>query len=177
MALSDAAPCNTDILQPNKFILAFPRVIPTAFFCQAVTIPGVSTANPTQNTPLLDLAVPGDKLRYDDLMLTFLVDEELLSWSTVYNWMKGLTFPHSFDEYKELGTLSRYSETVPFPQYADAELIILSTVNKPTIKFKFKDCFPVQLSGINMDIREGSEHTLIATAVFKYKYYDLERVV
>lgn len=177
MAIQDTAPCSTDLLQPTKYILAFPRLTSTQFFCQAVNVPGVSKNRPVQTTPFVDLKIPGDKLQFDDLIVTFLLDDQLQAWKEIFYWLQGVTFPEEFNQYENLRHLSRYSEQVPFPQYADAELTILSTINKPTVKFKFKDCFPTQLSGIPLDIREDASHTMTATATFNYKYYTLENLI
>ena len=174
--MSDQIICNTDLLQSTKFILTFPRITATQFFCQAVNIPAVHTNNTEQNTPFSDLAIPGDKFQYEPLIVEFLLDEELLSWRVVHDWMRGIAFPTDFQEYRNLKHLSKYSEQVPFPQYADAEITTLSASNNPKVKFKFKDCFPINLSGINMDIRVGADHTMVATATFRYKRYDIEPI-
>jgi hypothetical protein len=173
MPLNNTTVCNTDLLQSAKFIFSIPRLTATQFFCQAINIPGLNAQSATQPTPLIDLNVPGDKLNYDDLTVEFLVDEELLSWLAVHDWLKGITKSTSFEDYKNLKHLSMYSETVPYPQYADAELTTLSANNTPKTKIKFVDLFPVALSGIPLDIRVGSEHTITATSTFKFKRYDV----
>ena len=176
MAIKDTAPCNTDLLQSSKFILSFPRIIATQFFCQVVNIPDITVINnPVQPTPFKDLNIPGDKLNYQDLTIVFQIDEELNSWTIVYDWLKGITFPHDFGEYKNLDNLSRFSDKI-YPQYADAELKILSTVNKPLINISFKDCFPVFLSGFSMDIRDNAEKIITASATFRYKDFTITRV-
>ncbi len=172
MSIKDTAPCNTDLLQRSKFILSFPRIITTQFFCQAVNIPGISTQNTLQNTPFSDLNIPGDKINWEEFRMEFLIDEELESWKQVYNWIRGISFPTEFEEYKQLDKQSRYSSQVTYPQYADAELIIQSAMNQSKTKLKFVDMFPISLTGIPLDIRLGSEHTVTATAIFKYKRYD-----
>jgi hypothetical protein len=174
MSAQDLTPCNTDILQASKFIFAIPRLTATQFFCQAVNLPDISTSPKIQVTPILDLAIPGDKIIFGDLNIEFLLDEELSSWLAISNWMRGIAEPRSQDEYKNLKHLSKYSEQVKHPQYADAELTVLSASNSPTMKFLFTDLFPISLSGINFDVRVGSERTMTASATFRYKYYDVE---
>ena len=173
MALKDNSPCNQDILQSSKFILAFPRISTTQFFCQSANIPEISTSSTLQNTMFSDLNIPGDKLQYGTLEIEFLLDEELESWRQVHDWMRGITFPENFDEYKNLKHLSKYSENSLFPQYADAYLTVLSSNGVPTTKCHFIEAFPVSLSGISFDIRVGSEKTMIASASFKFKRYDI----
>lgn len=171
--IKDTVPCSIDLLQSAKFILTFPRITATQFFCQATNIPGLSVTNTIQNNPFRDMPVPGDKINYEDLIVEFLIDEELQSWLTIYYWINGYSFPKEFSEYKNLNTLSK-NTNLRSPQYADAQLNILSTTNKNTVFFNFTDCFPVSLSGINLDLRVGAERTLTASATFKYKTMDVK---
>jgi len=172
MAAKDVSPCNQDLLQSAKFILSIPRLTSTQFFCQAANIPSISAQPKIQNTPLLDLMVPGDKISFDTLDIEFLLDENLQSWLAISDWMRGIYSPEKSEQYAELNLLSKYSQKVKFPQYADAELSVLSSSNIPTTKIKFVDIFPIFLSGINFDIRLGSDKTMTATASFRYKLYD-----
>lgn len=176
MAAKDFSPCNTDILQSAKFIFSIPRLTSTQFFCQSANIPGISTEPKYQPTTFLDLAIPGDKIQFGQLDVEFLLDEELQSWNAISEWMRGIAFPENFEEYKNLKHLSRFSENVQFPQYADAELIVLSSTNKQTVKVQFKDLFPISLSGINFDVRLGSDTIMTASATFKYKRYDVVKI-
>jgi hypothetical protein len=176
MAAKDFSPCDTDILQASKYILTFPRIAATQFFCQAVNLPGVST-NPTGiDTPFSSLPIPGDKIQYEPLVIEFLIDEELQSWRVLHDWLHGIAFPTEFAEYKNLKDLSRYSSELKYPQYADAELILLSASNNPKIRIKFVDVFPVSLGGINLDLRLDSSHIMLCTCTFKYSRYEISVV-
>jgi hypothetical protein len=176
MAIQDTSLCNTDLLQPAKFLFSIPRLTSTQFFCQSVTVPGVDTQSILQSTSYSDLPIPGDKLVYEPITINFLIDEELNSWFDIYDWMRGIAFPKNNEEYKNLKHQSRYSEQTKYPQYADAELITLSANNNAKMKFHFVDLFPVSLSGFTMDIRLSSENTLTAQAVFKFKRMELLKV-
>jgi hypothetical protein len=176
MSAKDVSVCNTDLLQSAKFIFSLPRITSTQFFCQTANIPGISTQNSIQATPFSDLNIPGDKLVYETLNIGFLVDEELESWTQIHDWMRGIAFPESFDERQNLKLQTRFSEKSQYPQYSDAELITLAANNTPKTKFHFIDLFPIQVSGIPFDIRIGSEQTITATAIFKFKRYDITRI-
>lgn len=176
MSIKDQVPCNTDLLQSAKFILSLPRVTSTQFFCQATNLPGVSTTNTIQATMFSDLNIPGDKLVYEPLNVEFLLDEDLYSWTTIFDWMQGIAFPKEFEQYKQLPSLSRYSEGKAHPQYADGELTVLSATNIPRLKIKYIDMFPISLSQVQFDIRLGAEHTMTSSAVFKYKRYEIIRI-
>jgi hypothetical protein len=73
-------PTNPNFLQPNKFILTFARLPNVQYFCQSLSVPGISMSEAQQSNPFIDLYVPGEKATYDLLNLTFLIDEELKAW-------------------------------------------------------------------------------------------------
>jgi hypothetical protein len=180
MAANDTNICNTNLLQSAKFTFSIPRLPAMQFFCQAVNIPGVNSQSTVQMTPFRDMGVPGDKMEYEDLEVTFLVDEELKSWANIYYWIKGYTQAESFQDYENLDKLSKYSQYdyIQYPQYADAILTILSSSdNKPKMRLHFIDLFPVYVSAIPLDVRVTAETTVTATATFRFKRYELTTVV
>lgn len=117
-----------------------------------------------QVTPMVDLWKPGDKLQYDPLNLTFLVDEWLTSWKNIHDWMRGLTYPTSFTEYKKVkkeGLLS------------DATLTVLNGQNNPVMRYVFRDCFPTALSPINMSSTDDGGVTVTCDVTLRYNWYDV----
>ena len=57
-------------------------------------------------TYLKDIEVPGDKLQYGDLVIQFLVDEDMKNYLEIYKWLMALGYPdtvnQTFDKYNEL---------------------------------------------------------------------------
>jgi hypothetical protein len=171
MPLSVRQPENTSFLQSTKFALTFRRIPNLVYFLQAVNLPGVSTGEALQPTPFVDLYRPGDKIVYDTLNVTFLVDEDMRSWFELHDWIRGLTFPKSFDEYNRLK-----KENSDFGKiYSDATLSITRNSNLPNIRLRFADCFPTNLSTIQFNAMDSADMTLIADATFRFQYYEVER--
>lgn len=171
-------PTNPNFLQPNKFQLNFARAPNIQYFCQSVTIPGISLSEAIRNTPFVDLYSPGEKAVYDILTVTFLVDEEVLGWKEIHDWIRGMTFPVSFSEYANLSKLNDYTKlkSSSFPQFSDASVTILSSSNNPYYKFKFYDCFPTSLSSFIMASTDGPDNVVTCDASFRYSYYDIEKM-
>jgi len=171
-------PNNPNFLQPNKFQLNFSRMPNLQYFCQAVSVPGVSMGEVLQNTPFVDLYLPGDKLIYDLLNITFYIDENIQSWKEVHDWMRAMTFPKEFEEYGKLENLNKYtrSSSTDKPQYSDGIITLLTSSNVPKIKFKFYELFPVSLSTFIMSTTDSPESTMTADATFRYSYFDIETV-
>ena len=168
-------PQNTNFLQSTKFVLTFPRISNTQYFCQEVNLPGVSTSEIVRPTPFVDLYIPGDKLVYEPLNITFIVDEDMNSWLEIHNWLRGMTFPTDFEEYRNLKNLSPVSRNSPRPQYSDGILTVLTALNNPKLSVKFTDVFPVSLSAIQFNTTDADTPTMTATATFRYSWYDVKK--
>jgi len=171
-------PNNPNFLQPNKFQLNLSRLPNVQYFCQSLSIPGVSMGEAIQPTPFVDLYAPGDKIIYDLLNVTFYVDEDLKTWKEIHDWIRAMTFPENFEEYRNLENLNKYTRSVNTnkPQYSDGQITLLSSANNPKTRFKFFDLFPVSLSTFTMSTTDTPDTIITADVTFRYSYYDIEIV-
>ena len=178
MTATNRNPTNPNFLQPNKFQLNFGRSPNVRYFCQSLSVPGISLSEIPQTNPFVDVYIPGEKAIYDLLNITFVVDEELKSWLEIHDWIRAMTFPKEFAEYRNLGKLNKYATNIPIakPQYSDATLTILSSANNPTFRFKFYDVFPTTLSTFIMSATDSPESQMTADGTFRYSYYDIEKL-
>ena len=82
-------------LKPNElnqlnvvsFQTNFTRLPNVNFFCQKVNIPSVSIGLAQQTTPFSDSPVEGDKLVFEQMTMTFYVNEDLSNYMEIYNWL------------------------------------------------------------------------------------------
>ena len=169
-------PSNVNLLHPNKFSLTFQRLPEMQFFCQGLSIPGISIGEAPRNTPFVDLYSPGEKAVYDLLSVTFFVDEELKSWLGVHDWIRAMSFPENFEEYLQLGKQTKYIANTKKPQFSDATLTLYSSSYKPYYRFKFFDCFPLSLSSFVMNASDTPENTITADGTFRFAYYNIEKL-
>ena len=169
-------PSNPNPLQVNKYLLTFARCPNLQYFCQSLTVPGLSKTEIQQTTPFVDTYVPGEKAIYDLLNVTFYVDEELTAWKEVHDWIRAMTFPKEFEEYQKLGRLSKNVGNPKTPQFSDAILTLYSSSNNPLYRFKLKDCFPTTLSTFVMSSTDSPDTTITADATFRFAYYDIEKL-
>jgi hypothetical protein len=109
------------------------------------------------------------------MVMTFYVDEQMESWVEIHNWIRAMTFPKNFDEYKNIRNLNNYTkfQQAEKPQYSDCTVTVLTSANKPMLTFKYYDVFPITLSGIMMNTTEGPETPITSDAEFRYSYYDI----
>lgn len=173
-------PSNNDLLQGTKFRLNFDRLKGTTYFCQTANLPGVSLTEVSRDTPFIDLFVPGEKLIYDTLDISFLVDEDLRNWEQIHDWIRAMTFPTDFAEYRSLAKLA---ETSAFrggarlpPQYSDASMTIFTNKNNPNLSIQFKDLFPISLTTISFNTGDSADNIITADATFRFSYYNIVRL-
>ena len=95
-------PSKLDYASPIQFRFKCTKLPEVEFTCQTANIPGISLGGATQSTPLLDVPVPGDKLTFGSLDITFLVDENLENFREIHGWMYGIGYPKSRTQFLSL---------------------------------------------------------------------------
>ena len=95
---------NRNFLSPAGFRFTLSKEPKAAFFCTSARIPEITLQLATQPSYLKDIDVPGEKLNYGDLTLRFLVDEDLVNYMAIHNWLTGLGFPESTQDFVDLTT-------------------------------------------------------------------------
>ena len=153
-----------------KFNLAkFPKV---DFFSNSARIPELNLELTSQPSYLKTIDVPGERLTYGDLTLRFLVDENMENYISVYTWLKGLGFPESTKEFKNL-TTDRDGIRDPKEAFCDGTLRILNSNYREVAQVKFKDLFPTSLTSLDFDATNTDVQYFTAEASFKYTIYNL----
>ena len=122
-------PDNTSLLQANKFTFSFATLPFLKYFCQTVNIPGVSTSPVTVDNPFSNTYRHGDKLLYDQMNITILVDEDMRVWEETYEWLQALTFPKEFSQYYRNSNGKKTA-------YHDGILTVNTNANNPNLRFK-----------------------------------------
>ncbi|RPH05661.1 MAG: hypothetical protein CBC06_004380 [bacterium TMED46] len=165
------------------------RIPLVTFFLTSCQIPGVNLGQAMVPTPLLDQQMPGDKLTFEPLNITFMVDEELTNYKELWNWIVGIGFPQQHPQYTEvLGTSnrptsysrsedagSRISKTpTDAALYSDATLIVYNSKNLPKLQIKFKDLYPTSLSALEYSNADTDVDYLSGIVTLNYLYYNFE---
>lgn len=163
-------PENTSFLQGNKFTFSFTTLPFLKYFCQSVNIPGVSTSPVTISSPFSDMYRHGDKLAYDQLSVSIIIDEDLRVWEETLDWLQALTKPDNFTQYVRNDRSGRRTT------YHDAILTINTNSNNPNIRFKFTDCHPISLGGINFSVQETAQTPVTCDIIFRYDQFYIDRL-
>ena len=154
----------------KRQILKCPSLSP---FVQGVSLPGLTFGEALLGTPFADRKEPGDKIIFSVLSVSFLVDEEMKTWMEIYEWIRGLGFPESFDQYRSFAQGRKLTGT---DVYSDGSLMIYNNQGAPIYEAVFRDLFPIALGDIPLSSLETGDEPTAATADFQYTTYEIKKI-
>lgn len=168
MSLTD----NFNYLQPTSFKLVIDRKnFPNLeFFCQNVTHPGLIM--PAAEVPIRrmqSIPMPGESLTINELSCNILLDENMTSYTEMYNWIKR----NQVTDMDKVGRLTRSS--LP-PTNADITLSILSSHNNLTNQFRYIDAIPTSLGDIQFESTASGTEYITFVATFRFSYFEMSTV-
>lgn len=163
---------NRNFLSPVGFKFTLAKEPKVAFFCNSARIPDITLGTAVQPSYLKDVDVPGDKIEYGDFQLRFLVDENLVNYMAIHNWLVGLGYPDSTESFRNLTTNESGTRDL-LEQFSDGSLHILNSNYRDVAIVKFKDLFPVSLSSLNFEASDTDVNYFTADVIFKYTLYTI----
>ena len=181
-------PEQLDYASPTQFRFGIHQLPKVEFFTVSANLPGISAGTVTQATPFKDIPLMGEKLEYENISISFIVDEYLENYISLHNWMVGIGFPENreqFRTYRDVTsntpadggtpTVDRIGKaTADRALYSDAFLQILSNKNNPIVEVNFENAFPISLSALDFSQAATDVEYMIATAEFAYQIYEIK---
>mgnify|MGYP003679884046 CR=1 FL=1 len=182
-------PTALDYSSPTQFRFLINQLPKVQYFTTEANIPGISMGDGVFNTPLKDIPILGDKLTYEDLSISFIVDENLENYIEMHNWLTGIAFPKDRSQFstfrsttsnvktstrgesKDIGDVR--ASTPELAMFSDATMTILTNKNNPVVECRFADVFPTSLSGLTYSQNQSDVEYLTAAVNFKYKIYEI----
>jgi len=186
-------PTKSDYASPIQFRFKCTKLPTVEFFVQSANIPGINLGSAQQNTPLYDMPLPGDKITFAALDMSFLVDENLNNYKEIHDWILGLGFPSNNQQFQDLQSAgsdrfpgsSRSTavtgSSTPQPLneggiYSDAILTVLNSKNIAKTEIRFQNIYPTSLGSLNYDVRQTDVDYLSASCSFNYMNYDIVQI-
>jgi hypothetical protein len=156
------------ILQPTGFrVLIDRKNYPNfEFFAQSVAHPGVDI-NPAQ-VPFrrADVHFPGDKLTFPPVNFTVIMDENMGSYTELYEWIERMVEV----PLKDKRTLN---DTTNIPLIGDVTVMVLTSHNNQNKQIKYYGAFPTNLSTISLDAAAGDVPPITYTVDFRFDYWKI----
>ena len=186
-------PDNLDYLSPTQFKFNIHQLPKVEFFCTAANVPSINLGEAIFPTPYKQIPVMGDTLTYDNLSISFIVDENLENYIELHEWLTAIGFPKDREQFttfrsstadspvitqgvsddRGLTTGSSQLSTSARGMFGDAILTILTNKNNPVVEVRFQDLFPVALGALDFTQVATDVEYISVTADFSYKIYEI----
>ena len=123
---------------------------------QTLALPDLSITGAPLNTPQRNITMAPDKVDYGTFEMTFLVDEYLVNYQEIHDWMLGMV---------------THSETRSENKFRDLTLQVLTSHNNVAREIIFTNAYPINLSSLPFDTTIADTNYLIASVSFNYSYF------
>lgn len=170
-------PSNRNLLSPVGFKFLLEKAPKVDFFSNYAGIPAITLGSALQTRYGKNIDIPGDKMSFEDFRLRFLVDENMENYMEIWNWMTGLGFPYSLEQYADLrdnsDDRSIQLKNRDFYERSDGTLNILNSTFNLQSQVIFIGMYPIYLSALDFDATLEDVRYFTAEVTFKYTYYKI----
>ena len=156
-------PTNRNFLNPIGFILELEKFEGVDFFCQSANLPDINmpstqVASQFRNLPI----IPGGGVEFGDLSVTFIVDEDLKNYNSIYKWMR------------DNGNADQMARETPEKDiFSNGQLLITTSQYNPAFVVDYQNLFPVALTNLQFDATIGDVEYITAQVTFKHQQFFL----
>ena len=195
MATVQTQPDKLDYASPTQFRFGIHQLPKVEFFAVSATIPAIALSDVLIPTPFKSIPMMGDQLTFDNLSVSFIVDEYLENFLSIHEWLTAIGFPKNkkqFSEFKTnisntpIGARSTASTSTDVGDvkaaspnnalFSDATLTILSNKNNPIVNVFFRDLYPVAMTALDYNQGATDVEYLTASIDFAYQIYEIEAI-
>ena len=148
---------NFSSLSPNKFkvvIALFPQL---SFFSQKVMLPSIRMGQNAMGTnQYIKWSTPGDTITYDDLVVSFMVDEDMIAYRILKKWQEEMT-----------------REEMPKKRFSDLSIMVLTNNSTSNLEYRFLNTYPVEIGGLLLDTAQDENVPFSVDVVFKHSNFEI----
>jgi hypothetical protein len=195
MATVQTQPDKLDYASPTQFRFGIHQLPKVEFFAVSATIPAIALSDVLVPTPFKSIPMMGDQLTFDNLSVSFIVDEFLENYLSIHEWMTAIGFPKNRKQFSDFKTnISNTPSTARSAAststdigdvkaaspnnalFSDATLTILSNKNNPIVNVFFRDLYPVAMTALDYNQQATDVEYITASIDFAYQIYEIEAI-
>jgi hypothetical protein len=195
MATVQTQPDKLDYASPTQFRFGIHQLPKVEFFAVSATIPAIALSDVVIPTPFKSIPMMGDQLTFDNLTVSFIVDEFLENYLSIHEWMTAIGFPKNRKQFSDFKTnISNTPSTARSAAststdigdvkaaspnnalFSDATLTILSNKNNPIVNVFFRDLYPVAMTALDYNQQATDVEYITASIDFAYQIYEIEAI-
>jgi len=159
---------SNNYLSPLNFRVSIERIPNIEYTAQKVNIPSLSAPNVNTGSPIGALYQAGGSITFDDLSLSFIINEDMDNYLEIHKWLTGINTPQSTDQYRKFDTTENIK--------SDIIVTIQNSHKNSNMRIHYRDCFPISISDVQLDITTSDIDYPEATVIFKYNYFTIEKI-
>ncbi len=143
----------------TSFKLEIPGFEEVNYFVQTTELPSVTMSG--VDAPYQNYAtnVPSNRIEFDPMNLTFLVDEDFANYEKLYHWMVETTM----------------TEPVVPEMMKNITLHLTNSSKNHKLSFRYHKAYPTMLSALPFDSTVTDAIPLTCSASFRYQYFEIIR--
>ena len=195
MATVQTQPDKLDYASPTQFRFGIHQLPKVECFAVSATIPAIALSDVLVPTPFKSIPMLGDQLTFDNLSVSFIVDEFLENYLSIHEWMTAIGFPKNRKQFSDFKTnISNTPSTARSAAststdigdvksaspnnalFSDATLTILSNKNNPIVNVFFRDLYPVAMTALDYNQQATDVEYITASIDFAYQIYEIEAI-
>jgi hypothetical protein len=175
----EARHTNVNSLYGNHFRFDLESLPDVTFFVQSVSIPSVMSSVVDQPNPFVVLPQVGDHLKYNPFDVVYVIDSKFKNYFSLYYWLKGYGFPHSYEE--RAAFLDNRRNQVPNPRPQIRELdktrailsILQPDTNSTIATIHYFDVFPTAIGSVEFTTTDSEPPLLVSRVTFALSDFEI----
>jgi len=160
-------PRNISTAHPTKWRLVFPflnflsdkeKGDDLILFCSEVQLPGITLDTILIETPYYEQKEASNKISFDDLIITYSIDEKYNNYKLLLDWLLYIKHPERYEIRNQKVTASLFT-------YTNNE--------NPSTEFVLHNIFPVSIEPISLDNKIEDSEDILHTVSFAIEYFTI----
>lgn len=154
-------------LSPTNFTISIEKLPNVEFFTQKISIPDITSTPQELNSPLTTLYDYGSRIVYGELQTQMIIDENMDNYKEILDWIEGYAAPEKSEQ-------NKLREKIGFE--SDIICTITNSHKNPNLRFVFKNCFPIGLGGVSLDVNVTDVAYATTSVTWRYDTFTMEQL-
>ncbi len=166
-SILDRQPNNQNYIYPTYFKFVLSALPKLEYFITKVNLPSFGYDSALeQNNRFTTIRHPANKVRFEDVELSFLVDEDMTNWLEISNWIRRSSV---VDDHLDILDNTK-------DHFCEGTLMITNSAMQPNVEVTFRNMFPISISGFEFDSTVTELTPWTATVRFAYDFYEIRKI-
>ena len=163
----DRQPSNQNYIYPTYFQFAISALPNLEYYITKVNLPsfGYDSALEQLNR-FTSIRHPANKVRFENVEISFLVDEDMKNWLEISDWIRRSSV---VDDHLDILENTK-------DHFCEGTLMITNSAMRPNVEVVFRNMFPTSISGFEFDSSVTELTPWTATATFSYDFYEIRKI-